>query len=239
MMKVRVMLPEGEQKFRDYIHNLKVNPLYTRPDLNVDYFSQEFSPEVLIDETKHFNSRMDLAEYLQNCFNSTGVKREHILPINGMWTWLAYIWFDQLAPIKNSDTKERKLGEDARYICSSNYSDYYRHLIAGPYRIYSLHNPENLQIFLYDPVHNLSDYNEQFSSRQFLISHRNIVEAFQKLYFDPQARQPKQGSQSRKKPGYIRRFVKILQQFELTYDIYTMPADRILDLLPPEFDGWK
>jgi len=233
------MLPEGEQKFREYIHNLKTNPLCQCPDLNREPFSKEFSSVISIDETRKFNSKQELAEYLQNCFTGADLKREGVLPQNGMWTWLAYIWFDQFAPITNPATPERDIKEDAKYICSSHYRDYYRHLVSGPYIIYSLHGADNSNIFLYSRVNEHNDFIEQFASRQFIISHKNIVEAIRRLYFDCQSGQPKRGAQSRTRRGNIRRFVSVIQQFELTYDIYTMSADGILNLLPPEFNGWK
>ena len=239
MMNLRIMLPEGEQKFREYIHNLKTNPLCQRPDLNTEPFSKGFSPVISIDETRQFNSRMELAEYLQNCFEGAGLKREDVLALNGLWTWLAYLWFDQLAPIKNSATGQRNIwGDKNYYICSSNPFRYYRHLVLGPYSIYS-HSPDNSRIFLSGPVYESGDYIGQFASRQFIISYKNIVEAIHRLYFDSQRGQPKRGAQTGTKQGNIRRFVKVIQQFELTYDIYSMSAEKILNLLPPEFDGWK
>jgi hypothetical protein len=238
-MNLRIMLPEGEQKFREYIHNLNTYPSCPRPDLNSEHFSQEFSPWGSIDDRKAFNSKMELAEYLQNCFTYSGLKREDVLPRNGLWTWLAYIWFDQFAPIRDPATGERDIKEDAKYICSSEYRDYYRHLVSGPYSIYSLHGADNSRIFLYSRVYEHNDFIEQLASRQFIISHANIVEAITGLYLSSDNNKPKGGAQSRKRPGNIRRFVSIIQQFELTYDIYSMPSGRILALLPDEFDEWK
>jgi hypothetical protein len=37
----------------------------------------------------------------------------------------------------------------------------------------------------------------------------------------------------------VRRLVAVIQQFDLTYDLYAMTADQILTLLPPEFDRWR
>jgi len=239
-MSLRLMLPEGEQRFREYIHNLKTNFFCQRPDLNVKPFSEEFSViSISIDETRRFNSKLELAEYLQRCFTDAGLNRENVLQLNGLWTWLAYVWFDQLAPITNPATAKRAMKADARYICSSDYRDYYRHLVSGPYSIYSLHGADNSNIFLYSCVSEYDDFVEQFASRQYIISRKNIVEAIHRLYFNSQEGRPKRGAQSREKPGNIRRLVKVIQQFELTYDIYTMSADSILELLPPEFNEWK
>lgn len=237
MITTRIMLPEGEDKFREYIQTLRQNPSISRPDLNTEPFSREFSPQIEIDETKRFNTKMELARYVDKCLSNAGIRRENILGENGLWTWLAYIWFDQLAPARNNGLRDIK--EEAKYICSSDYRDYYRHFIAGPYSIYSLHGERNSWIFLYSPVCEHNDFIEQFASRQFIISHRNIVETITKLYLDTRTNKPKRGAQSRNRKGNIRRFVSVIQQFELTYDIYSMSPEQILNLLPAEFDEWK
>lgn len=236
MTPLRIMTQEGENEFRQYIHSLRQNPLAPRPDLKREPFSSDFSPQILIDERVKLDSKLELGSYLNDCFNTAEIKRDEVLEKNGLWTWLAYIWFDQLAPEKNGN---RIIKEDAKYICSSDYRDYYRHLIACPYMIYSLHGRENSRIFLYSSVYEHNDFIEQFASRQFIISYPNIVEAIKILYLDPTTKTPKKGAQSRNRKGNIRRFVKIIQQLELTYDIYRMSSDQILNLLPDEFNEWR
>lgn len=237
MIMTRIMSQDGENRFREYIRSLRQNPSTPCPDLNSEPYSREFSPHILVDERRVFNSKLDLAEYIKACFDGEGITRESILGENGLWTWLAYIWFDRLAPVNNNGARDIK--EDAKYICSSDYRDYYRHFIAGPYSIYSLHGSEGSRIFLSSPVHEHNDFIEQFASRQFIISHRNIVDAISRLYFDNTRLMPKRGAQSRERKGNIRRFVKVIQQLELTYDIYSLTPEQILDLLPEEFAEWK
>lgn len=237
MIPARIMLPEGENEFRKYLQALRQNPSIPCPDMNTEPFSREFPVELSIDETATFNTKMELAEYLAGRFNNAGIKREGILKENGLWTWLAYVWFDQLAPLRKNGTRDIK--EEAKYICSSDYRDYYRHFIAGPYSIYSLHSRENSRIFLYSPVYEHNDFIEQLASRQFIISHQNIVRTVTELYLDASRGFPKRGAQSRNRKGNIRRFVSIIQQFELTYDIYSMSPEQILNLLPEEFNEWK
>lgn len=237
MIPARIMLSEGENKFREYIQALRQNPKVPRPVLNEVPFSQEFSSPFFIDEARTFTTKMELAEHLDGCFRNGNIRREDILGKSGLWTWLAYIWFDQLAPVRNDGLRDIK--EDAKYICSSDYRDYYRHFIAGTYSIYSLHGRDNSRIFLYSRVYEHNDFIEQFASRQFIISYPNIVEAITRLYLDADTNNPKRGAQSRNRKGNIRRFVSIIQQFELTYDIYSMSGEQILNLLPDEFNDWR
>ncbi len=237
MIPMRIMLQEGENKFREYIHALPQDPSASPPDLNHEPYSQEYSPRILIDETRVFNSKMEIGEYLHDLFRNNGINREDILGKNKLWTWLAYIWFDQLAPVQSNGTRDIK--EEAKYICSSDYRDYYRHFIACPYMIYSLHGRENSRIFLYSPVYEHNDFIEQFASRQFIISYPNIVETIRRLYLDADTNSPKRGAQSRTRKGNIRRFVRVIQQLELTYDVYSISSDQILNLLPHEFTDWR
>ena len=67
----------------------------------------------------------------------------------------------------------------------------------------------------------------------------NMIELIDKLYWDVSLNKPKRGAVVRTRPGHIRRLEKILRQFELTYDIYTMPVHDIFSLLPEEFNSWK
>jgi len=40
-------------------------------------------------------------------------------------------------------------------------------------------------------------------------------------------------------PGTLYRFIDVIQQLDLTYDLYSMNGEEILGLLPPEFDRWR
>ena len=238
MIIVRIMMPEGESKFREYITALREEPSTTCPYLNIEPYSMEFIPHIEVDRDISFNSKMELAEYINEKFNEADIRREEITGESGLWTWLAYLWFNSLTCFDPS-RGNRIIREEAKYICSSDYRDYYRHLVAGPYSIYSLHGPELSKIFLYSPTHEHNDFIEQIASRQFLISHPNLVEVLFRLYWDNSRERPKSGAQSRNKAGTLRRFVKVIQQLELTYDVYSLSAEEIIHLLPEEFNKWK
>ena len=237
MINVRVILPEGENKFREYIHKVRVNPSTPRPNLNSTPFSKIFSPNVVIDETKSFATKKDLAEYLCNTFTKSYISREAAIGERGLWTWLSYIWFDQLTNNQNNILKR-----DEYYICTepSNYRRYYLQLVAAPFIIYTALGGSRISmIFLYNPPYQSNDFTERVAPNQFIISHPNIVEAIYNLYWDVTKGKPKRGATSIHRPGNVRRFIKIIRQFELTYDVYSMTAAQIIDLLPEEFDSWK
>lgn len=66
------------------------------------------------------------------------------------------------------------------------------------------------------------DVSGRFASRMQLISNRALVQAVDKLYFDPGsegAGRPKRGALTRTRPGNLRRLVTVVQQLDLTYDL--------------------
>ena len=65
------------------------------------------------------------------------------------------------------------------------------------------------------------------------------MEAVHHLYYNEKEDKPKPGAIAKKKPGTVYRFIDIIQQIDLNYDLYSMTGEEILVLLPPEFDVWK
>jgi hypothetical protein len=172
---------------------------------------------------------MEMGEYLHNFFLRSDLARRRVFGEKGLWTWLAYLWFDQLCPDKNPQKKYEN------YICTSDYRRYYRHLVATTYYIYDLHGTDNSRLFLECSLDSNNSFVEQLASRQDIITNKALIEVAHRFYWDARTNKPKRGAQSSKRPGNIRRFVTVADQLALTYDIRTT-ADEILTLFPAEFD---
>ncbi len=202
------------------------NPAYC------DFFADNFELN-----KREFASRFDIAEYLYSLLSKIGLPElENNL---GLWTWLTAQYIDILCPLQKNST--RKINEAARYIPElSNYKKYYRHLLLGPYLIYKAHadNPARAMALLCQPVHVVSEVVEQIASRQEFITNPTIVQLVTNLYYDAPLQTMKKGTGG-KDPGSPRRLVTILQQFELTYDLYAMDIDEMTILLPKEFDKFR
>ena len=65
------------------------------------------------------------------------------------------------------------------------------------------------------------------------------MEAATLLYLRNRKGKPKSGAISRKRPGTLFRFIDVIQQLDLNYDLYSMTGQEVLQLLPAEFDSWK
>lgn len=235
-MKVRILTDEGTNLFKEYLSKLKLNSNIEAPNLNLEPYSLLFIPDIEIDESIRFESRMHMGNYLVKLFEKVGLRREDLLNRNiGLFNWLAYLYLDEICPLRNGT---RKVRETARYICSSSYTDYYRHYIAATYDIYSVHGDES-SLFLNTPPYEHNDFMEQVASRQYIISYHNLIKVLNYLYLDSSTKKPKKSSSDRNKPGNLRRFIKLCEQLELTYDIYSIQPNELTNKLPYEFKRWK
>jgi len=233
-MTARVLTDTGIQNFREYLVRLRGGDTAAPPRelLDAPDSSAEFHVPVEI-EHRSFASRLDAARYL---FGKLGGKGQ-VDYNSGLWSWLALFYFDQICPpLENG---KRQAGEEARYIPGTRSWRYYRHLLAGPFRVYKLHR-ECAKVLLSGPLDKPGDFMEQLASRQELITNPAIVGAAAHLYFDEKNQRPKRGAASTKrKPGTLRRFVDLVQQLDLTYDLYSMQPAELVQLLPKEFDVWR
>jgi hypothetical protein len=159
----------------------------------------------------------------------------------GLWTWLALYLFDKLCP-PGADGK-RKLDKHYRYILSSDYRHYYRHLVRTPWQLCRDHGPNSRFLLLATndaehPLRRHGDIIEQLGGTQSIIRSRPIIAEASRLYSDPLSGRPKKGVAG-KGAGSVRRFARVLRQLDLTFDPELMPLGGLSAVLPVEFDAWK
>ena len=233
MIGVRVLNSEGIRQFRDYLNQIRAGGASPVPTglLTDPATTEPLAGGIEVEQVK-FASKLEAAKYFSHKF--VGVRDvDHNV---ALWSWIALFYFDQLCP--PDATGQREVREDARYIPGTGWRRYYRHLLAAPFRVYRSQG-ENAKLLLLDSIEKLGDIWEQLASRQEIISNLGILGTATLLYLDAKKDRPKRGAASTKrKPGTLRRFVDLIQQLDLTYDLYSMRPAEILGLLPAEFDGW-
>ena len=234
-MRVRILNDRGIKAFADFLSSPEAagggDPPFAM--LEDDFLANPFEDDAEV-EPRDFSSRFELAQYLCNVLPDAGPALDHN---RGLWSWLGLFYFEQICP-RQADGS-RKIGEVQRYILSLDWKKYYRHLLATPYVIYRLHGPFSRSI-LSPLVHKHGDFAEQLASRQEIITNRGLIEAVDRLYYasDGESGMPKRGATNRNRGGTLRRLVDVIQQFDLTYDLYGMTAGDILGILPREFGRW-
>jgi len=231
---VRALNAVGVERFRAYLGELRSGAKADPPcELLTDpACTEELSAEVQVG-TERFATRWRAGEYLWNLL--APLPPEEVEGNRGLWAWLALFHFDQLAPRRADGT--RRPGRDYRHVPDFGFRYRYRHLLFGPFAVYRRHRAHAILV-LSGPLHVEPGVYQEVTSRQDLIASRGVIEALNALYLDRPRGLPKRGAQGAEHPGTLRRFVRVLQQLDLTYDIYGMSGSAIVDLLPPEFDAF-
>ena len=222
-MNLRKMTSLGIERFDEMrasgsmgsLHNILTDSSYSEP----------ISTVIQI-ERRQFQSRFAVGEYLNALLPEA--------PDQKTWAWLAAFYYDQLCP-------NGKPGERARWIpATNNFQRYYRHLLAGPYLIYKAHSshPRRAMVVLANPPHQPGDIAEQLASRQEIVTNPAVMEVATHLYINSANDSPKRGAAGQG-PGSPRRLATVLNQLTLTWDLYALTSEQLLDLLPSEFDAFR
>lgn len=126
------------------------------------------------------------------------------------------------------------MGEDARYVLNSDdYRKRYRHLLAGPFFVFSAHeqSPQIIRGLLATEPSVPGDLYEQIASRQELVTSAPVVEVVTSMYFDATKGVLKRGASAN-----ARRLAEVLMQYDVTFDFGSISTERLLALLPAEFN---
>ena len=182
-----------------------------------------------------FNDRYEFGLFLVNLLGSYD---PHQISYNrGLWSWLAALFFEQLAPA-DVDGK-RSLRRPYVYALSESRL-YYRHLVRGPWYLVRTHGPEARYLLApiraddSAPLSRQSYLLDQLAARQFVISSPTLIAAARRLYTDPRTGRQRRGAGAKGK-GSPRRLALIANQLALTYDVRNMSVDQFMKILPSEF----
>ena len=93
-------------------------------------------------------------------------------------------------------------------------------------------------VLLYGPLDSLSHFVDQFASRQEIVTNKALLQAITDLYMDPESGQRKRGVRGAGQGG-PRRSASVLNQLDVTWDLYAISTESFLQCLPSEFDRFK
>lgn len=155
----------------------------------------------------------------------------------GVWAWLYFAFLDVVSPKMNNG--KRKVLEFVRWFPSdpNDYQKAQRHLVRMPALLYSTLG-DDADHLLCGAAHSGPEIREQLTSQQDMFS-ANFQRACRSLYFDEKRGRLKRGVGGRDTAGSSRRMAQVRKQLDVTWDMTDLVAERILDLLPEEFDGFK
>ena len=237
-MEIRKFNNKGIEHFRNYLAELRdgstsppPNDLLYNPDT-----SEPANGESQV-ENRTFSTRLDLSKYLDDAL--AGIEDDSIETDVHLWSWLSLFYFEQVCPAQINAI--RKPGRDYRHILEPGYPYGHNHLLAGAYLVYTVYGlyDELSKLLLYTAPHIESGFHHQLAQRQSIITNKGLMEAARLLYLNKKENKPKFGAITKKKPGTVYRFIDVIQQLDLNYDLYSMTGEQVLKLLPVEFNKWK
>jgi len=228
---VRRLTESGLRAFEDFIEQADAGaPLEVPRHVLVDQRYSEDLQLQLVVSTEPFSNRFAMGEHLVAMFGEKPVQR--LLGDAGFWGWLALLWFDQLCP--RSPNGGWKPAKRYNYLLSPNYNHRPRHALRTSWMLVHQYG-ESARFLLGNAPDKRGDLVEQLAARQYYISCEGVIRTASRLYLDPERGTFKRGSATRTRPGNIRRYINFLQQLELTYDLYALKEEQLVDMLPGEY----
>ena len=232
---LRTLNEKGIALYRDYLEALRGGEQRKPPlELLTDPWCSARLPLEIALEVRDFPNKLAMGRYLNEALRllpHAQVERQV-----GLWSWLTLFYFDQVCPVNRHG--RRAPGPHYRYILDLDFRRFNRHLLLGPYYACKLHG-ESAALLLYGPVHQTNQFFIELTSRQALFTNRGVIEAAAILYYDPKTGRAKRGAGTNDKPGTLRRFIDVVQQLDLTHDLFSMRGGDVVALLPGEFDPWR
>lgn len=228
-MKIKQFNEHGLSSFRYFLEdNQTIEPKGISMNEELTNDSRFEVSELL---NKEFLSLFDFAKYLNQLNGNLHLTR---FPCE-QWSWLACSFFNVVCKKESDKWIMRSIN---RYLYEKNYRDSVQHLVAVPYNAYRLHG-EYSKALLTSKSHVFPYILKEVAGRQEVFHNKGIVECIYKIFFDEKANKIKRNAADKEGPGTIRRFMQIMKQLDVNYDLFGMNGQQIMALLPPEFDKWK
>jgi len=238
-MELRIFNAKGIARLEKYFEEIRSGnkatlsqreSILSNPDLS-DVVRQN-SP--IYFEENEFVNTMQAMECLYG--KLSGITVEGVVGKNtGLWAWLALFYFNQLCSV--SERGEYSVGASARWIPDFQHNNHFHHLLLGPYlSCFPFKDSlERARVLLSHRLNQVGIGVIEIGSRQELVTSDAVVEAAGDLYV---------GENGKFKRGVagkagIRRFVEVMRQFALTWDLYSMSKETLLSMLPGEFDCFR
>jgi hypothetical protein len=231
---IRMFTEAGVVRFREYLQQVKGNATTAAPAalLYDPVLSQVIDPDVQI-KFAYFGTTLEMVEYLHPAVLELPLRDKFYN--TGLYAWLSAFYFDVVCPLEKGS---RKPGEEARHIPQRRTYMAHRHLIAAPLRMYASHGLNHSIILLYSRPNTMNGFLRRVLENPEIAMNSGMLEAIHLLYWDEKKQQPKPSS-SHDKPGALQRFISVMNQFNLTYDLQGMNGQQIVKLLPKrEFGRW-
>ncbi|CAN7653607.1 hypothetical protein [Rhizobium sp. LjRoot254] len=158
--------------------------------------------------------------------------------LNGtnLWAWLAFVCRDVVYP--RQKTGKRKLGEVWRWYPSEagDFQKGQRHLIRMPVLLFHSFGDDARHLLLGEPSVP-GELREQLTSQQDMF-HLSFQRVACMLYYEGATGKLRRGAGG-KRGGSSRRLAQVRKQLDVTWDLFALSPEQIMEKLPKEFDAYR
>ncbi|MBC8870462.1 MAG: hypothetical protein H8E44_13655 [Planctomycetes bacterium] len=235
-MRLREFNDAGIDRFREFLVHARHHPDAEPPwhILRDEHLTKEMLPAVELDRPG-FSTKRDAAEYLHDTL--APLPERGLMQNVGLWSWLSLYYFDDLCPKRSG---KRRILTPHYYVTFSEDERYHaRHLLASSYLIRKV-SPQHNRVFLESPITTLGKVIERTLNRLFVLRVPAVFEVIDRLYFDQSRGRVKKGiAMPTPRAGDLaNRLPARIRQLERTYDLHSLPADQLIELMGDEFSSW-
>ena len=235
-MRIRKFNSQGNERFYELLWRMKSGEPISLSESTL--YDPEYTDEVDFEaeiENRTFESRYDMGKYLASLLPAETIVQWH--SDTGLWNWFSWLWFDQLCPLK-TDGSRQKISQIYNYLLSPSWNHRPRHALRTSWMLVDRYG-EKIRFMLSKPPGTRGHIIEVFLGTQFYFNCPGVVETASRLYTNSSGTTFKKGSTSRKRAGNIERYIRYLNQLDLTYDLFSIKQEVLWEMLPLEFEGFK
>ena len=242
-LPVHELTDEGIRAAKDYLDSLREGKRFPFPEtlLTDPQYATPVEPQIDV-EQRSFETRFDAGLYLVRTL--APIDSARVLGNAHLWSWLGMFYFESMVKKDADGTPILGSNPPRKYIVDpqGKIGRTHHHRLMLAYETYLRHK-ESAWFMLGEPVDSLSTFTARLSGKTEAFRAVGVVDLAHQLYADRRTRKLKSRSlgydRATAPPGSLPRFLDVLDQLYMTYDVYGMTADQILPLLPPEFDRFK
>lgn len=233
-MIVRQFNDEGIRGVRSFLAAGRDDPALPVPRelLGNDQLTEIITPYLKL-ESRHLVTKADAASFLVRVLEPLPDKA--VGENAGLWTWLSLFFFDEVCPRRG---ERRIIKNDYHYVFEpKNARHVYRHLLYISWRVSRIAGDHN-RLFLQSSLSTLDLVTTEVMSRLFLTRIPCIFEVLDRLYWDKDRGKARAGIVDGRttRPGDLRHRLPLrIRQLEKTYDLLSLDADQMIELLGDEF----
>ena len=245
-VQLRRFIPRGLDRASEVLDRVRQGDPADFDELLTDErYSTPFTPSVEV-EIRDFQTRREVGASLSAAFEAVGVDDRDIAEDYDMWSWLAMRY---IAPKNEGERVDLRRHADIAYVFNPKRETgqnlrraRWRNFMKLSYYTYRQHG-ERAWLMLDQGPRTLGQFAMRLAQAEELFRATGIVHLAHMLYADRATGRVKPDSMASQRstatPGSLPRLIDVLNQLYMNYDVYGMQAERLIELLPSEFDKFR